>query len=301
MSTPTPARLIVFAIFTITNSALADDAPGDTGSTPASLLARFDANKDGGLDRNEAPPWLARPFARVDGDGDGKLSLAELERVADRLAAAERAGDDRAAPATRPATRPAGDAPLPLRQSTTPAARGERYPENLKVGDAAPDFTLPPPCAGDRQTLSKLYAKRPVVLVFGSYTCPPFRRQVLEVEQLYQAYKDRVDFLLVYIREAHPGSVLPVLKDKLEVLEKIEQTEIVKDRSEHAEICQSMLGLTFPAVVDLPDNKVNAAYSAWPIRLAAIGTDGKIKYMSGPGPGGFRPAELKAWLVENAK
>ena len=38
-----------------------------------------------------------------------------------------------------------------------------------------------------------------------------------------------------------------------------------------------------------------------PIRLVAIGTDGRIKHMSGPGPGRFRPAELKAWLVENAK
>jgi hypothetical protein len=41
---------------------------------------------------------------------------------------------------------------------------------HLQTGDAAPDFTLPV-LHGDRAvTLSEEYRKRPVVLVFGSYT-----------------------------------------------------------------------------------------------------------------------------------
>jgi hypothetical protein len=40
----------------------------------------------------------------------------------------------------------------------------------LQVGDQAPDFTLPSLKHESAVTLSKEYAERPVVLVFGSYT-----------------------------------------------------------------------------------------------------------------------------------
>ena len=41
---------------------------------------------------------------------------------------------------------------------------------HLRIGDAAPDFTLPV-LHGDRLvTLSEEYRQKPVVLVFGSYT-----------------------------------------------------------------------------------------------------------------------------------
>jgi hypothetical protein len=41
---------------------------------------------------------------------------------------------------------------------------------SLSVGDLAPDFTLPTLKTESQVTLSSEYAKRPVVLVFGSYT-----------------------------------------------------------------------------------------------------------------------------------
>jgi hypothetical protein len=40
----------------------------------------------------------------------------------------------------------------------------------LKVGDDAPDFTLKSPDGGQTVTLSDYRGKRPVALVFGSYT-----------------------------------------------------------------------------------------------------------------------------------
>jgi hypothetical protein len=48
---------------------------------------------------------------------------------------------------------------------------GERPREGgLKVGDAAPDFTLKSPDDKKKVTLSEFSGKKPVVLVFGSYT-----------------------------------------------------------------------------------------------------------------------------------
>jgi hypothetical protein len=118
---------------------------------------------------------------------------------------------------------------------------------------------------------------------------------------VYQTYKGRAEFLLVYLREAHPDSVLYVLKDGTEVLEKITQSTTVAERSERARQCTSTLKLTMPTVVDGEDNAVNRAYAGWPDRLVVVGVDGTIAYMGGPGPWGFKVPEVERWLKENTK
>lgn len=172
-----------------------------------------------------------------------------------------------------------------------PPAKGERLPEKVTVGDVAPDFTLPL-ISGDKQaTLSDSRGKKPVVLTFGSCTCPPFRRNVGEMERLYQSYKDSADFLLVYIREAHPGSQIPGINDG----KPIDQTDTLADRMKLANEFARELKLTLPIVVDKEDNQVNAAYAAWPNRLAVVGVDGKLAYLEKSGAG-FAPGEMEDWL-----
>jgi AhpC/TSA family/EF hand len=137
--------------------------PGERPGSPkvTSALERFDKNKDGSLDRSEVPDGMARRFKQTDLDGDGKLSARELERAAGGPGRRRPGG-----PATRPATRP-GDRPGEV---ITPAAAGERHPDTLKAGDPAPDFTLPDTTGTKEVTLSGFRGKRPVVLIFASYT-----------------------------------------------------------------------------------------------------------------------------------
>ena len=118
---------------------------------------------------------------------------------------------------------------------------------------------------------------------------------------MYQSYKDRAEFLLVYIREAHPDSVLFTKKDGEEVLEKITQTESLEHRFDNAEVCLLSLNLSIPAVVDREDNAVNTAYAGWPDRLIVVGEDGRLAYIGAQGPAGFKPHEVEAWLKENVK
>jgi hypothetical protein len=120
------------------------------------FLARYDTNKDGQISRAEAPEAMRNAFGRIDANKDGRLSRAELARFEDRLA--RFLGD-----------RPAGKGGRPG-EVITPAAQGERQPDRLKVGDRAPDFTLPLVKGQGTVTLSSFKGKRPVVLIFASYT-----------------------------------------------------------------------------------------------------------------------------------
>lgn len=52
----------------------------------------------------------------------------------------------------------------------TPAAKAERKQDTLKMGDRAPDFTLADPHGKNEVKLSSFRGKKPVVLIFGSYT-----------------------------------------------------------------------------------------------------------------------------------
>lgn len=126
--------------------------------------------------------------------------------------------------------------------------------------------------------------------------------QAGSLEQLYRTYKDRVEFVLIYVREAHPGSIisLPTENGGTE-LRVVAQTETVAERLVNLQKMVTLMRLTMPAVIDDEQGTANRAYAGWPDRLYAIGIDGKIAYKGGPGPFGFKVPELAAWLRENVK
>ena len=119
---------------------------------------------------------------------------------------------------------------------------------------------------------------------------------------MYQTYKSEAEFFLIYIREAHPDSVLSTkVEGGLELLKKIGQTDSLEDRKENAKMCTATLKLSMPTLLDKEDNHVNHIYGAWPDRMYVIGIDGKIAYQGGPGPKGFKPGEVVEWLKKNTK
>ena len=72
-----------------------------------------------------------------------------------------------------------GKAPTPAKKNKkgsrpgeiiTPAAKGERKTDTLRVGDPAPDFTLPILKGEGSVHLAEFLGNKPVVLVFASYT-----------------------------------------------------------------------------------------------------------------------------------
>jgi len=71
-----------------------------------------------------------------------------------------------------------------------------------RLGDMAADFSLAK-VGGGTVRLSDAFAKGPVVLVFGSSTCPPFRMKTPQFEELAKQLEGKVQFFIVYSREAH--------------------------------------------------------------------------------------------------
>src|SRR5581483_4365257 len=165
-----------------------------------------------------------------------------------------------------------------------------------KVDESAPDFTLKTNDGEEEITLSKLIGPRPVVLVFGNFTCGPFRSQAGNVEKLHRMYKDRATFVMVYVREAHPTDGWRMeSNDRVEVA--IAQPRSDAERIRVAQVCSQRLALGMPMLVDPIGDTVGARYSGMPSRLYLIDHRGRVAYKSGRGPFGFKPAELEHSLV----
>jgi len=112
---------------------------------------------------------------------------------------------------------------------------------------------------------------------------------------LYQQYRDRVAFYIVYIQEAHPVDAWQLYDNvKDDVL--VASTTTSDERFNAAGLCVRNLGIELPAVIDDPDNHVERAYTGWPDRLYVIDTNGKIAYKSKAGPFGFKPEEVESSL-----
>jgi predicted CXXCH cytochrome family protein len=111
------------------------------------------------------------------------------------------------------------------------------------------------------------------------------------MERLYATYKDQIEFLIVYIREAHP-----------EMLREGHKTGVVgrpKDIDERlilATECVSQFKFTIPMVIDGMEGTVNSDYAAAPVRTTITDRDGKVAYYAGPGPFDFRLSKVESVL-----
>ena len=154
-----------------------------------------------------------------------------------------------------------------------------------------------PPVAG----LDLSHPAKPLVLVFGSYTCPKLRSSASELKRIAAEYRGRVDFRLVYIREAHSDDGAEAQWQST-----INQREGVTlgparnlaEKQQHADLCVRKLSLPWPAVVDGMDGAAESAYQAWPSRVYVVDGGGRVTFNSRLGELDFRPSDLEAALRE---
>jgi len=118
-------------------------------------------------------------------------------------------------------------------------------------------------------------------------------QQLQNFGNLRQKFSSAVDFVTIYISEAHPteqelGWQNYGLRQHQAMQEKIDAARILKKEGKEAlEGC--------PIVVDSMDNEVEKKYSGLPERLYVI-LDNKIVYTGGMGPFGYSISEVDEFL-----
>lgn len=164
-----------------------------------------------------------------------------------------------------------------------------------KTGDSAPGFTATRMGSADQVTLAELRKSNPVLLVFGSYTCPNFRSASEALGKLYPEYKDKIPFYLIYIREAHSTTDWASTKNQREDV-RLRPATNMEEQQDHATMCVRKLRIDFPTFVDGMNGAAEKAYAAWPSKAFLLDKRGRIVYASGLSEQDFKPEELENQL-----
>ena len=131
-------------------------------------------------------------------------------------------------------------------------------------GDPVPDFDLPT-LDGGRFRSTELGETGPALLIFGSYTCPVTDSAAPGLKELYARFSDRVRFVMVDVREAHPGKAVP-------------QPKTLGEKMAHAEQLRDLHGFAFEVAVDDIDGTLHRALSPKPNSAYVLGKDGTILF-----------------------
>jgi hypothetical protein len=115
---------------------------------------------------------------------------------------------------------------------------------------------------------------------------------------MYEQYHEEIQFLNIYIREAHPidgwwlgrrltktiiQKLFPFPRASMEHYD----PKTIEERRAIAGECQAAVQFGIRTYVDEMDDEVNIAYAAWPTRFYLIGLDGRVVYVGSLGPYGF--------------
>ena len=165
-----------------------------------------------------------------------------------------------------------------------------------KLHETAPDFELLPAVGDKKISLHSFHGRSPVVLIFGSYSCPNFRGSAEALKALERRYGARVPFLLIYIREAHSSEDWQSTRNERENV-RLPPALTITEKQGHANMCTRSLHLPFAAAVDGLDGNVEKAYNAWPSRVFVVDKSGRVIYSTRLTELAFRPEEIEAVLA----
>ncbi len=108
------------------------------------------------------------------------------------------------------------------------------------------------------------FLDRPIVLETGSITCPMYANTTTAMNELQRQYKD-VHFLLLYIREAHPGG-------------KTENITTMAEKRDHARSTHKYYDEQREILIDSVDGAAHRFYGSMPNMTYVIGRDGIVRF-----------------------
>jgi len=139
------------------------------------------------------------------------------------------------------------------------------------------DFTqFPGPKAGEKFIDTSLFDKngnpvkistlldRPLVIETGSITCPIYAKCVPKMNELSEKYKN-LNFIVIYVREAHPGNKTSAHTD-------------IGDKIMRAAQSESYHNDKRTTLVDTIDGVFHKSYGSMPNMVYIIDTDGVVLF-----------------------
>lgn len=130
-------------------------------------------------------------------------------------------------------------------------------------GDAVPAFDLPV-VHGGRFRSADLGGK-PVLMIFGSLTCPVTESSGSVLKRLHQTYGAHIRFVMVNTREAHPGTAIP-------------QPKTFAEKEQHARQLTDHHQFPFEVAVDDLEGSLHRALGPKPNSAYLLGPDGVILF-----------------------
>jgi hypothetical protein len=164
------------------------------------------------------------------------------------------------------------------------------------VGHSAPDFVLPDVQTGQLVRLSDSLGRRPVVLLFGSFSCPRLYGELSKIRQLHEECGDAVDFRFVYSKEA------PHINPEFDEFCQCNPDSAARGRVRAGLECYH---IDFPCV--MANEEIEWTYHPYPARLIVFDRTGTAVFDSEPAltAAGLQLAEatrrLKECLAEDGK
>jgi peroxiredoxin len=134
-------------------------------------------------------------------------------------------------------------------------------------GERAPDFKAAT-LEGETLSLSDFRGRKNVLLVFGSATCPMTAASIGRLNDLCQRFRgDDIEFLFIYVREAHPGERVRAHRS---LAEKRDAARLLRDEEE----------IGMPVLVDDISGTVHRKYSRLPSPAFLIDRSGRVAFRS---------------------
>jgi len=131
-------------------------------------------------------------------------------------------------------------------------------------GDPVPEFDLQT-LDGGRFRSADLAETGPVLMVFGSYTCPVTDNSAPGLNDLFEQFGERVRFVMVDVREAHPGNAVP-------------QPKSLDEKLKHAMQLRDLHGFKFEVAVDDIDGTLHRAFGPKPNSAYVLDKNGTILF-----------------------
>jgi hypothetical protein len=153
--------------------------------------------------------------------------------------------------------------------------------QKLKPGTQAPPMTLLRADGSGQVELKELQGQKPLVLIFGSFTCNLFFDQVGELDQVHKQYKNHAEFCFVYISEAHPDQEITVQLEVGPTRMFFPVTESVTERLKRAELLERSTGMQIPAFAAVNEELLEETYGPWPSRFMIVDRNHHIVFNSG--------------------